>query len=215
MENKTYLNEDTDFQILLPEKAKSNYELPDPELLQYYRDYNNRNIWVIGEVGSNGYDWISQIMDYNREDAGKPVEERKPIRLIINSEGGDLDMGNMVSEVIKLSITPVIGIGFSMVASAASLIFLACKERLALNNAYVILHRGSCSNVSGTYDQVQSAMADYKKQIEILEKFYTEHTNYTAEEIKQGLGSDWYVRGDELLEKGLITKWVKSLDEVI
>ena len=91
-----------------------------------------------------------------------------------------------------------------MVASAASLIYLACHKKIALPNSYFIFHQGSCSNVGGTYDQVQSAMEDYRKQVEKMEKFYIENTTYPEEVIKEKIKSDWYIRGNELLENGVV-----------
>ena len=62
--------------------------LPDPDLLEFYRNCNDRIIiWNNGiddSFCSIGY----QIMRYNMEDKDKPVEDRTPIKLFINSNGG-------------------------------------------------------------------------------------------------------------------------------
>ena len=102
-----------------------------------------------------------------------------------------------------------------MVASAASLIFLSCHKRYALRNAYLILHKGSCQNISGDYTNVQNAMEDYRKQIEKLEKFYIDNTNIPEEVIKEKLNSDWYIRGNDLIEYGLVQEWVEDIGVLI
>ena len=39
--------------------------------------------------------------------------------------------------------------------------------------------------------------------------------DYTEEEIRANIKTDWYVRGEELLERKLITNWVSTIDELL
>ena len=157
---------------------------------------------------------MSKIIRWNREDKGKPVDERKPIKLFFLSPGGDLEIEEAVVSTIRLSQTPVWGIAMGMVASAASLIYLSCHKRFALPNAYLIIHQGS-AQMGGNYDQMVAAMKDYEEQIERMTRFYIENTDYTEEEIRANIKTDWYVRGEELLERKLITNWVSTIDELL
>ena len=102
-----------------------------------------------------------------------------------------------------------------MVASAASLVYLSCHKRFALRSAYFILHRGSCQNMGGNYNEIQAAMEDYRAQVEKMEKFYIENTLYTEEEIRKNIATDWYIRGNELLEKGIITEWIDDISVLL
>lgn len=65
------------------------------------------------------------ILRYNKEDKGKPTEERQKITLFINSPGGDLDATLAFVNLIELSKTPVITINAGMAMSAAGLILMA------------------------------------------------------------------------------------------
>lgn len=186
--------------------------LPDPSLLQYYHDLENRTIWIDEEIDGMTLDVVSKIIRWNQEDKDKPVEARKPIRILFNSPGGSLDVEETLVSIIKLSKTPVYGIALGMVASAASLIYLSCAKRFALRNAYFIFHRGSCQNIGGNFNEIQAAMDDYKVQIAKLERFYIENTGYTEEEIKKNIVTDWYIRGNELIEKGVVHEWIDSID---
>jgi ATP-dependent protease ClpP protease subunit len=82
-----------------------------------------------------------------------------------------------------MSKTPIIGIALGYVASGASVIYLSCHKKLALPNSVFVLHKGSCSGVSGTYDEIVAFARDYEKQMEILINFYITNTGYTEEEI--------------------------------
>lgn len=187
---------------------------PDPGLEQLYDDLSNRTIWLIDEIDTDTLDIVSKIIRWNREDKGKPIEERKPIKLLFFNPGGSLDVEESVVSVIRLSKTPVWGIAIGVVASAATLIFLSCHKRLALPNAYLIIHQGS-AQLSGNYREVAAAMKDYNESVERMTKFYIANTSYTEEEIRKNIETDWYVRGDELLDRKLITGWVEDIDDLL
>ena len=197
--------------IIVPIPTIANHQLPDASLLQFYNDIENRIYWVDDEINSYTYELIQYILKWNKEDKGIPSSERKPIRLVFCSPGGDLDVEEAIVSVIKLSKTPVYGIAISCVASAASLIYLSCHKKYALPNAYWILHRGSC-NISGTYDQVMAAMEDYAIQVEKMMDFYRTHTKFTKEEIEANMGTDWYVRLDTAMDKGMVDELITDLD---
>ena len=109
--------------VTIPERA--NYSVADPELLFYYEDLNER-VWnLVSEVDDSLLDFARHVIRQNREDRGIPVEERKPIRLYINSPGGDLTIYETVKDVIEMSKTPIIGIVLGMAYSAAALLLLS------------------------------------------------------------------------------------------
>jgi ATP-dependent protease ClpP protease subunit len=66
--------------------------------------------------------------------------------------------------------------------------------------------------VSGTYDEIVSFARDYEKQIEMLMTFYTENTKYTEDEIEENIQTDWYIRMDEAIEKGLVDEVITDID---
>lgn len=198
--------------ILMPQDYKENLQLPDPALLQFYTDLDNRTYWVEGEVTDALLDLVSKIVDWNRQDKGKPVEERTPIKIYIYSPGGGLDMAKALIEMIKISKTPVYTYALGMCASAASMIFLSGHKRFATKNAYWLFHQGSCQNIGGSYQEVQSFMEDYKKQVAELETFYKENTTYDPEYIEEKLKGDWYIYKDEAVEHGIVNELVEDID---
>ena len=205
--------DDNEILFQLPETVKPNLMLPDPDLLSIYEDRQNRTLWMLKEVGDESYDWVDFIIRCNREDRTLPPEQRKPIKCIIANYGGSLEEAKMLVEMIHLSKTPVWGIVIGMCASAASMIFLACHKRFATRNATIIIHKGSCENIGGSYAEVQQFMENYKKDIEALSTFYKEYTHIAPEEVDQRLNEgDWYIYVDEGVEKGLIDEIVTSID---
>ena len=150
-----------DLLSLLPNTA--NLQLADPTLVNFYTDLEHRTYWLNDEINNYTFDLVQYIIRWNREDTGIPVEDRKPIRIIIDCAGGQLSVSETVSNIIKMSKTPIYGIALGYVASGASVIYLSCHLKFALPNAVFVLHKGSCSGVSGTYDEIVAFAKDYEK----------------------------------------------------
>lgn len=201
-----------DYLVLPQMHDNANLQLADPSLVNFYADLQNRIYWLIDEIGELTLDLVQYITRWNREDMGVPVEQRKPIRIIIDCAGGALSVSETLSNIIKMSKTPIYGIALGCVASGASIIYLSCHKKFALSNSVFILHKGSCSGVSGTYDEIVSFARDYEKQIEMLMKFYIEHTKYSSDEIEENIQTDWYIRTEEASQKGLIDEIITDLD---
>lgn len=195
---------------VLPQTA--NWQLADPSLVNFYSDLENRTYWLSDEINNYTFDLVQYIIRWNREDKDIPVNQRKPIRIIVDCPGGHLSVSETVSNIIKMSKTPVYGIALGYVASGASVIYLSCHKKFALSNSVFVLHKGSCSGVSGTYDEIVAFARDYEKQMETLINFYIDNTNYTEEEIEENIQTDWYIRTEEALEKGIVDELITDID---
>ena len=190
----------------------ANMSLADPSLVNFYSDLENRIYWLNDEINNYTFDLVQYIVRWNREDKNIPVEQRKPIRIIIDCPGGHLSVSETVSNIIKMSKTPIYGIALGYVASGASVIYLSCHKKYALPNSVFVLHKGGCSGVSGTYDEIVAFARDYEKQMEMLIAFYIDNTKYTEEEIEENIQTDWYIRTEEALQKGIVDELVTDID---
>ena len=195
---------------VLPDNAT--LQLADPSLVNFYTDLDNRIYWLSDEINNYTFDLVQYIIRWNREDKDIPVDERKPIRIIVDCPGGHLSVSETVSNIIKMSKTPVYGIALGYVASGASVIYLSCHKKFALPNSVFVLHKGGCSGVSGTYDEIVAFARDYEKQMETLIDFYITNTKYTEEEIEENIQTDWYIRTEEALERGIVDELITNID---
>lgn len=200
------------FSIEIPSQAE-NLQLPDPTLLNYYKDVERRIFWLLGPVDSSLYELVQHIINCNYEDRDVPVEQRKPIRLIIASPGGSLEIEQTVVAVMEASKTPVWCIAIGMCASAASMIYLAGHKRFATSNASFMFHQGGCDNLEGSYQQIMSFMAKYQLDIEAMAEFYKSHTDFSEEIIEEKLTEgDWYIGIEEACNNGIVHQLIKTLD---
>jgi ATP-dependent Clp protease protease subunit len=191
-----------------------NLQLPSPELLNMYKNLQDRILWIDDEICDYSLEYARYIMQWNKEDKGIPVDQRHSIVLLFFSPGGDLSVNNLLVDTISMSTTKIIGINCGMAASAACFIYLACHERYTFPNAQFLIHQGA-SELSGTYDQVVSAIMNYQREIENLGKFVLSRTTIPEDVFEEHFTTDWYLDSSEALEYGLCSKIITSLDEII
>ncbi len=198
--------------LYVPENI-ANQQLPDEELLAFYQDLENRVLWIDDEISDLSLLYVKNILRWNKEDNDIPVEQRKPIKLLFHSVGGDLDIQAMISNIITLSKTPIIGIAMGMVASAAAYIFLNCHKRYMLPSSYFLFHKGSIG-VNGSANDVLSLIEDYQEQLDTLIRKIVSSTDFTEKEVMDNIGMDWYVRAPLALEKKVVDKVIDDISDL-
>jgi len=202
-----------DVSVALPSNVE-NMQLPAPELVTYYKNLDNRVLWVDDEINTYSIEYAKYIMDWNRQDKGIEEKDRKPITLLFFSPGGDLEVNNLLVDTISMSTTPVIGVNCGMAASAACFIYLACHTRLTFPTAEFLLHKGA-GQFSGTYDIVVAAIMNYQRQITELGEFVLSRTNIPEDEFNENFATDWYLSADEAVDYGVAERIIDNLDEII
>ena len=203
------------FTVTIP-KSLENLQLPSPELLTYYEELEDRVFWIDDEVTDYSLELGRKILQWNREDEKNNVkiEDRRPIKILFFSPGGDLDVNNTLIDVIKLSKTPVWGINMGRCASAAAFIYLSCHKRFMLPQGYFLFHQGS-GTFSGTFQEVCAQIEDYQTSIEQLMDFMLKNTSYKKEEIENKIIGEWYVRKDEAVEKGVCDEVISDISVLL
>ena len=203
-----------DLQIHLPPDIE-NLALPAPELVTYYRNLSNRMVWIDFEIDESCLEVERLILQWNKEDEGIPVDQRKPIKLLLFSPGGALSVYESLADVISISNTKVIGVNMGEAASAACFIYLSCHERLALPSAKFLLHRGSVDGLSGSYAEVIAMIEAYQEQIEKLCAKIVEKTSIKSEDIEEYMQADWYMTAEEAVQYHVCDRIVKNIDEIL
>lgn len=193
--------------------ATPNLQLPSPDLLDYYQDVNNRILWIQGEISTPTLEVVHKIMEINRADKDIPVEERKPIKLFIDTNGGAVTVMWSVVNAIKMSKTPVYTINFCDALSAGAHILAAGHKRFGMPGSTVLIHSGSCA-FGGTAEQADSAKKYYdslgkKADEELLNRTAIDRKVFNRKKI-----IDWYLSTEEALANNIIDKIVESFDEL-
>lgn len=194
-------------------KYVSNLELPDPELRDYYRDEEDRIYYLDTQIDDSTLDLAKFIFRCNREDSGKPIEERKRILIMIDSPGGSVEVLGSILGAIKISQTPVWTCCYCTAYSAAADLLACGHKRFALPMTNMMFHAGSAC-YSGSQNDINSA----KKFFDGIGKRITDEvnskTNFDNKFLRKLKTDDMYMTEVEALNYGVIDKIIDSVDEI-
>lgn len=136
--------------------------------------------------------------------------EFPPIVLDMTSPGGSIYSGLALYDIIRnynLNTKHKIIVRVSgLVASAASMVILACDERLAGKNTTFMIHSVS-SWVAGKVQDIEDDLEETKRLGDIMKNIYAERSKITLKQLKDidKQKKDWVLNTEEALDVGLIT----------
>lgn len=196
-------------------KSVANYQLPDPDLLLYFQNLDERILWLNDQVDATTMEFVQRIIQWNKEDIGLKIEERIPIKIFINSPGGYLHECLAVSDTMLMSETPIYTICVGLAASAASLIFLSGTVRYIMPSARLLFHQGS-GQLGGNAADVLSGSDDYRKQLEIMKELILSRcSKLEKRKLNSKWKTDWYVDAAEALEIGAADIIIRNINDVM
>ncbi len=201
------------FSVSIPQSVE-NLMLPDPALLDHYRDAEKRVFWLEGDVCNKTLELAKAIMRCNQEDRGVEPEDRKPIRIFIDTYGGDVQIMWTLVNVIKISKTPVHTIVFCNAMSAGAHILAAGHKRFAMPGATILVHSGSVE-FGGDVEKVESAKKYFDNLGKQANAQFLEDTQVLPKDLKRKGAIDWYMSAEEALKQGLIDAIVTDFEEVM
>lgn len=165
----------------------------------------NRTI-ILGDVDANttGVNVYQSILVYNYLDKDKPIEDREPIKLYIDSYGGSIIDAMTIIDVIKASKTPVHIYVIGAAYSSGLFITLAGHKRYAYPHASFLLHEGSIGTGIQDAHKFKKYSEFYFIQLKQIKEHIIEHSKITAEEYDTISKDDNWYTAQQALEKGFI-----------
>lgn len=169
----------------------------------YLRDLKQRKLFISTNICQETVDdAIRHIMQINREDMGVARENRKPIILYVSSNGGDVDAGFALVDVILSSETPIYIVNQGYQYSMGFLIGLAGHKRFAMPHAKFLMHDGS-QFIYNSGAKAQDQMEFNKKQEERIKQYVLSRTKITSEMYDSQMRKEWYMFADEAKALGV------------
>lgn len=200
-------------QVMIPPELE-NMKLPSPELVNYYQERNDRYIFIDFDIDESLIEVSKQIMFYNQQDKGIPVEDRKKIFVYIYSYGGDLSAVYSTIAICEASKTPIVTVNMGVAMSAGLLLLLAGHERYCLRRSQALIHQGSAT-LSGDYSALEENQKSYKKMVEDMKQYILDKTTIDEKTFNKNKSKDWYISDETQVQYGICGKIVDSLDEII
>ncbi len=189
--------------------------LPDPFKLSYYNDLNNRVIYLDDEIDRGTVTpIIRMIVAWNRKDKELSRDQRRPIKILINSYGGDIDATLSLIDVIKISKTPVYTYNVGVAMSGGFYILIAGHKKYALRNSQSLAHQGS-GGFEGTAEEIKSHTAQYNKLLARLFDHILECTKIPKDLLNKKKKTEWFINGEEQVELGVVDEIIADIDELL
>lgn len=165
----------------------------------------NREVYLGDIEAGTGSDVDGYIRFWNYYDNKNniPIQDRKPIKIYIDSYGGSLTDSFTIVDSIKLSKTPVWTICTGCAYSGGFFIFISGKRRIAYSHASFLFHEGS-TGTSGTSSQFENYTAFYRRQLNQLAQITMNNTNIDEKEYKEIHKDDIWYDAHDGIKKGFV-----------
>lgn len=170
---------------------------------QYDRLLKTRSLFLSGEVNKDSADRLIKDLIVLES------ESNDPVRIFINSPGGDVDAGFAIYDMIRFVSCPVTMVGMGLVASAAALILLAvpAERRVGLPNSSYLIHQ-PLSQMRGNATEIEIHAQQLEKMKAKLNKIIADATGADLEKVTIDTDRDHWLDADQALEYGLISRIV-------
>lgn len=195
-------------------KALGETNLPDPDTLDYYKRLQNREVLWNSDIDDYLATLTMQIIQWNREDKDIPVEQRKPIKIFISSDGGHVDPTLNIIDVIGLSKTPVYTIALSRAYSSGGLLLMAGHKRYIFSNTSFLLHDGGMGAMGDTA-KVMDRIEFNKKVEKKIKEYVLSKSKLDNKTYDRNWRKDWFLLSDEIIKYGFADKIITDLDEIL
>ena len=167
----------------------------------------NRELYIgdVNDEMSSGIEALIRFWNKQDEQDKIPIEDRVPIKLYIDSWGGELVACYTIINAIELSKTPVWTINIGAAYSAGFFIYITGRLRLAYPLSSFLYHEGS-TQMGGDAHKFRNQADFYKKQLGQLKSHVLKYTRLTEEDYEKILKDDYWLTAEEAIEKGIVDK---------
>ena len=133
------------------------------------------------------------------------------IKVIINSQGGHVEAGDTIHDMLTFVKPKVKILGTGWVASAGALIYVAVptEDRYSLTNTRFMLHQPS-GGVGGQASDISIEAQEILKMRDRLNKIFSVQTGQPVERIEKDTDRNFWMSADEAKQYGLVGKVITS-----
>lgn len=164
-----------------------------------------RDVYFYEEVTQKSI--LELTMALRAADAATTADEIKynvPIRLHINSPGGEVYAAMGFVDTIPLIQSAVHSIVSGFAASAATLMSVACDRRMILPNSFMLIHQITAYIGWGHLSDIQDEAAQIERMTETLVGLYASRTRLDIEAIREMLKRETYISASEAVSMGFV-----------
>ncbi len=187
-------------------------ERANPALLtETVRDrlFNSRTLIISGEINQKlAAHVMGQLL-------AMTSESDDPITIFVNSQGGHVESGDTIHDMIRFVNAPVRMVGTGWVASAGALIYVSVpkEQRYSLPNTRYLLHQ-PWGGARGSAADIEIEAREIVKMRERLNRTFAEQTGQSFERIVDDTRRNFWLSAEAAVEYGLVGSIISSRAEL-
>lgn len=143
------------------------------------------------------------------------ADSDSPITIFINSQGGHVESGDTIHDMIRFVKPQVRIVGTGWVASAGALIYVSVptEDRFCLPHTRFLLHQPA-GGVGGTAADIDIEAREIIKMRERLNRIFAERTGQKLSRIADDTRRNFWLSAEEAVEYGLVGSIIEGSDEL-
>lgn len=164
---------------------------------------DSAELYIYGDITS--YKWYEDdvcVYDMANELSGL---NGKSLKVRINSYGGEVAQGLAIYNLLKSYSGEVTTLCDGFACSAASVIFMAGKNRVMPRSSLLMIHN-AWTYASGDANDLRKAADEIEKITQPSIEIYKSNSSLSEEEIKKMMDDETWITADEALSYGFATE---------
>lgn len=209
LENANKDNENTSYFDLITDPE---IQIDVEQTLETF-EFVERTIYLTNEIKTEHANSIFEVIRFwNKvdEEDDIPIEERDPIKIYINTPGGDIDAVFSIISAIKASKTPVHTITIGTGYSGGFFIGICGHKRYGLAHTSYLFHEGAAMDGGDAHKFLQR-MEFYKLQLARLKQITLDNTKISNDEYEAHRKDDWFMDPHDAIKYGVIDEIIETI----
>ena len=168
-----------------------------------------RSILISGEIDKKMAEKVvSQLLMLE-------AENDDPIKVFIDSPGGDVDSAYAIFDMIRFVKPKVTMIAMGLAASAGALILLAGdkENRFGFPNSHYLIHQ-PLSGIRGVATEIEIHAKEIEKTRHKINALIAKETGKSLAQVEKDTDRDYWMSAEEALDYGLISKIISNRSQL-
>jgi len=181
---------------------------PSRELLAE-RLFRARTVVIAGEISQTMATRVIEKL------LALSAESDDPITVYLNSQGGHVESGDTIHDMIRFVTPKVHIVGTGWVASAGALIYVAVpkEQRFCLPNTRFLLHQ-PWGGAGGTASDIQIEATEILRMRDRLNRIFARQTGQPLERIEEDTHRNFWLSAEEARDYGLVGSIVERASQL-
>jgi ATP-dependent Clp protease protease subunit len=192
-----------------PKKDKEDKKEDAPKLGIESRLFDSRQIVISGEINQKLAQSVTERL------LALATVSDEPITVFINSQGGHVEAGDTIHDMLNFVKPKVNIVGTGWVASAGALIYLAVplSQRFSLPNTRFMLHQPS-GGVGGQATDIAIEAQEILKMMNRINLIISRQTGQPLEKVESDTDRNFWMSAEEAKAYGIVGEIVTSSSDL-